>query len=124
MLFRFVFFESAQRLPETLADMAEVLGAREAVVCRELTKLFEEFRRGALADLALAYAGEGPPKGEVVIVLGPPEGEAASDEDVDQLLREALVRAGPSEAARDVAAATGRPRRDLYRRALALGPRG
>ena len=119
-----VFFESAQRLPETLADMAKVLGAREAVVCRELTKLFEEFRRGALADLAVAYAGEGPPKGEVVIVLGPPEGEAASDEDVDQLLREALVRAGPSEAARDVAAATGRPRRDLYRRALALGPRG
>lgn len=119
-----VFFESAQRLAETLADMAEVLGARDAVVCRELTKLFEEFRRGALADLAATYAAEGPPKGEVVIVLGPPEGEAASDEDVDQLLREALVRAGPSEAARDVAAATGRPRRDLYRRALALGPRG
>lgn len=119
-----VFFESAQRLPEALADMATVLGMRDAVVCRELTKLFEEFRRGPLAELAAAYAADGPPKGEVVIVLGPPEAEAASDEDVDQLLREALVRSGPSEAARDVAAATGRARRDLYRRALALGPRG
>ena len=119
-----VFFESAQRLPETIADMAAVLGAREAVICRELTKLFEEFRRGSLADLAAAYAAEGPPKGEVVLVLGPPQGEAVSDADVDLLLREALVRSGPSEAARDVAAATGRSRRDLYRRALALGPPG
>jgi len=119
-----VFFESAQRLPETLADMAAVLGSREAVVCRELTKLYEEFRRGPLTDLAVAYGAAGPPRGEVVVVLGPPEAEAVSDADIDQLLREALVRSGPSEAARDVAAATGRSRRDLYRRALALGPRG
>ena len=119
-----VFFESAQRLPETLADMADVLGVRDAAVCRELTKLFEEFRQGPLADLAAAYATAGPPKGEVVIVLGPPGAETVTDADVDQLLGEALVRMGPSEAARDVAAATGRPRRDLYRRALALGPRG
>jgi 16S rRNA (cytidine1402-2'-O)-methyltransferase len=119
-----VFFESAQRLPETLADMADVLGPRDAAVCRELTKLFEEFREGPLADLAAAYAAAGPPKGEVVIVLGPPGAETVTDADVDQLLGEALVRMGPSEAARDVAAATGRSRRDLYRRALALGPRG
>lgn len=117
-----VFFESAQRLPDSLADMAAVLGPREAVVCRELTKLYEEFRQAPLADLAAAYGAEGPPKGEVVVVVGPPADAVASDAEVDGLLRAALARMSPSDAARDVAAATGRPRRDIYRRALALGP--
>lgn len=117
-----VLFESAQRLPDTLADLADLLGGREAAVARELTKLYEEVRRGPLPELAAHYAEAGPPKGEVVLVVGPPaagEGEA-SEEDVDGLLREALERLSVRDAAADVAARTGRPRRAVYARALEL----
>jgi len=116
-----IFFESAQRLPDTLADMASVLGDREAAVARELTKLFEEVRRGPLPELARHYAEQGPPKGEVVVVVGPPPvGERAATGDVDQLLREALKRHGVKDAAREVADITGWPRREVYARALEL----
>lgn len=117
-----ILFESAQRLPDTLADLAELLGGREAAVARELTKLYEEVRRGPLPELAAHYAAAGPPRGEVVMVIGPPaadEGEASA-EDVDGLLREALGRLSVRDAAADVAARTGRPRRAVYARALEL----
>ena len=79
-----VFFESPQRLPESLADLADILGPREAAVARELTKLYEEVRRGTLPDLAAHYAEAGPPRGEVVLVIGPPGEEATPGEaDVD-----------------------------------------
>ena len=116
-----VVFESPRRLGAALADMAEVLGPREAAVGRELTKRFEEVRRGPLDALAAEYAALGPPRGEVVIVVAPP-GRAASVpvHDVEALLRAALERGPPSRAAAEVARATGHSRRALYARALGL----
>jgi 16S rRNA (cytidine1402-2'-O)-methyltransferase len=114
-----ILFEGVSRLGASLADMAAVLGPRPAAVARELTKLHETTRRGDLASLA-ADPALAAPKGEVVIVIGPPLEAAAEPADADAALAEALARLSPAEAAREVAAATGLPRRDLYRRALAL----
>jgi 16S rRNA (cytidine1402-2'-O)-methyltransferase len=115
-----ILFEGVSRLGASLADMAAVLGPRPAAVARELTKLHETVVRGDLASLA-ANPALAAPKGEVVIVIGPPDAEALSaPEDADAALAEALARLSPADAAREVAAATGLPRRDLYRRALAL----
>lgn len=115
-----VFFESAQRLAESLADMAAVLGSRMAGVGRELTKLHEEMRRGDLASLAAHYAKEGPPRGEVTVVVGPPLERQPDMAQADMLLEKALVFM-PVRAASDlVAAALDLPRRELYARALAL----
>jgi 16S rRNA (cytidine1402-2'-O)-methyltransferase len=117
-----VLMESPQRLAMSLADMVEVLGDREAAVCRELTKLFEEVRRGPLADLAAHYHEAGPPKGEVTLVIAPPAPAAGlSDGELDALIGDAL-EAGESvrSAADRIAAASGRPRRDVYARALGL----
>ena len=117
-----VLFESTQRLADMLADAAAVLGSRPAAVARELTKLHEEFRRGALAELAAVYAAAGPPKGEAVVVIGPPAAEALAMDDaaVDGLLRAALRLDKPRQAAAAVAPAAGRSANELYRRALAL----
>ncbi len=116
-----VVLETPRRLAKTLADMAETLAGREAAVARELTKLHEEVRRGALADLAGHYAAAVPPKGELVIVLGPsPARPAASEAEIDAALAAALSRHGVKEAAAAVAAAHGIPRREAYRRALDL----
>ncbi|HTX51404.1 MAG TPA: 16S rRNA (cytidine(1402)-2'-O)-methyltransferase [Caulobacteraceae bacterium] len=114
-----VFFEGASRLGASLADMADVLGPRPAAVARELTKLHETVVRADLAALA-ADPALAAPKGEVVIVVGPPSEAAASAEDAETALAEALARLSPADAAREVAAATGLPRRELYRQALAL----
>jgi 16S rRNA (cytidine1402-2'-O)-methyltransferase len=117
-----VLFESGPRLAAALADLAGGLGAREAAVCRELTKLYEEVRRGDLATLARDYAGAATPRGEIVIVIAPPDPEAATAEasDLDVLLRQALERVSLKEAVGEIAAVTGRPRREVYQRALAL----
>jgi 16S rRNA (cytidine1402-2'-O)-methyltransferase len=117
--------EAPHRLAESLADMAAVLGDREAVVARELTKLFEETRRGTLASLAAHYAGAGAPKGEIVVVIAPPPaGAAAQGEAVldDRLVR-ALESGSVRDAAATVAAATGLPKRVVYARALELSRR-
>ncbi|MBS9477452.1 16S rRNA (cytidine(1402)-2'-O)-methyltransferase [Ancylobacter radicis] len=115
-----VIYESGPRLPESLADLAAGLGARPAAVCRELTKTFEEVRRGTLGALAAHYAEAGPPKGEIVLVIGPPLAEEASPDDVDAALRQALATLSVKDAAIAVATATGLPRRAIYARALAL----
>ncbi len=117
-----VLFESPQRLAQMFADAAAVLGTRQAAVARELTKLHEEHRRGTLAELAAHYATVGPPKGEAVIVVGPPsaDADALADPEVDRLLRAAILAEKPRRAAASVAAATGRSANELYRRALAL----
>jgi 16S rRNA (cytidine1402-2'-O)-methyltransferase len=116
-----VFFEAPPRIAACLADMASTLGAdRQAVVARELTKAFETVRRGTLGELATQYAAEPAPKGEIVVLVGPP-GEAAPDpEDADRLLAELLKTQSVKEAASEAATMTGLPRRDLYRRALAI----
>ncbi|HUN50281.1 MAG TPA: 16S rRNA (cytidine(1402)-2'-O)-methyltransferase [Candidatus Sulfotelmatobacter sp.] len=115
-----VFLESAQRLAGSLADMAAVLGPRPAAVARELTKMFEEVRREDLPVLAAHYASAGPPKGEVVVVVGPPLAAAAEAVDLDAALKPALAGMRLKEAVAAVAAATGLPRKQVYARALAL----
>lgn len=119
-----VILESPRRLADCLAEMSAAFGAREAAVCRELTKLFEEVRRGPLPDLARHYEAAGAPKGEVTIVIAPPAAAAGmSDEDVDLNLAEALERGETVRAAVErVAAGSGRSRRAVYARALALHP--
>jgi 16S rRNA (cytidine1402-2'-O)-methyltransferase len=105
--------------------MATVLGDRPAAVARELTKLHEEVRRDRLAALAAHYRAAGPPKGEIVIVVGPP-GETAPALDeaaLDAKLRAALGSMSVKDASAAVAAATGLPRRAVYARALALAGR-
>ncbi len=115
-----VIFESGPRLAASLADLAAQFGARSASVCRELTKLHEEVRRGDLAALARDYAGGAETRGEIVIVIEPPDPEADAGIDVDDLLRRAMERVSVKDAVGEVAAATGRPRREIYQRALDL----
>jgi len=117
-----IVYEAARRLPATLQDMAETLGPRQSAVARELTKLHEELRRGPLDALAEDYRTTGPPKGEVVIVVAPLEDQAArmSDEALDDALRAALAQGTLRDAVQAVAQATGRPRQEVYARALAL----
>jgi 16S rRNA (cytidine1402-2'-O)-methyltransferase len=114
-----ILFEGAARLGQSLADMAQVLGPRPAAVARELTKLHETTVRGPLDQLA-AEPSLFKPKGEVVIVIGAAEPLRPELADADVALKEALTRLPPSEAAREVAAAFGLPRRALYRQALAF----
>jgi len=115
-----IFFESAQRLSETLQAMTEALGDRPAVVARELTKLHEEVRRGRLSELAAHYQKAGAPKGEVTLLVGPP-GEATTDmAKVDAALKAALDFMPVKAAAEMLAELTGVSRKQLYARALEL----
>src|SRR5437868_3665290 len=120
-----ILYESGPRIGRTLHALAEILGARQAAICRELTKLHEEVRRGDLAALAQAYQDDAKEpaeiRGEFTLVVAPPAtpGEATAGE-VDMLLRRALRYASVKDAVSDVAAATGRSRREIYQRALAL----
>jgi len=114
-----VLMESPRRLAASLADMADLLGPRPAAVARELTKRYEEFRRGQLGDLAAAYADEDSPKGEIVVVVGPPGGDAPAF-DLDAILTAALADYSVREAAALVAAKSGLPKRTVYARALEL----
>ncbi len=114
-----VLFESGQRTSATLADLAEGLGARTAAVCRELTKLHEEVRRADLATLAQDYAQGAETRGEIVIVVAPPA-EQQEAVDVDAALRQALARVSLKDAVGEVALMSGRPRREVYKRALEL----
>lgn len=112
-----IWHEAPHRVAETLDDMAAVFGPRAAAVARELTKHFEEVRRGTLRDLAALYAKEAP-RGEITVVVGPPE--EADREDLDGQLRAALARVSVKDAAALVATATGLPRKIVYARALEL----
>lgn len=117
-----VFYESGPRLAETLSALAAGLGDRPAAVARELTKLHEEVRRGGLAALARAYADADPPKGEIVIIVGPPDAPAPpSEAAIDAALRAAFAGgASVKDAASAAAQDLGASRQAVYARALAL----
>ncbi|WP_290951963.1 16S rRNA (cytidine(1402)-2'-O)-methyltransferase [Hyphomonas sp.] len=115
-----IFYESGPRLADALADLASVLGDRDAAVTRELTKMFEETRRGTLADLATHYAESGPPRGEIVLLVGPPGEHEVTPQRLDAALRDALDGQPTKAAANAVAEALGLPKRDVYQRALQL----
>jgi 16S rRNA (cytidine1402-2'-O)-methyltransferase len=116
-----VFFESPRRLDDTLRAMADVFGPdRPAVVCRELTKTYEEFRRGPLAELAAHYAEAGAPKGEVVVCVAQAQDAPATAQDVDRMLLSLAAEMPASKAAAEAARMTGGHKPDLYRRLLEL----
>jgi 16S rRNA (cytidine1402-2'-O)-methyltransferase len=114
-----VFYETAPRIERSLAAIVDLWPEREVAVARELTKLHEECRTGTAAALAAHYAAH-PPKGEIVLLIGPPAEAEAPVHDTDTLLRAALAEAGPGKAAGQVAKATGIDRAVLYSRALEL----
>lgn len=113
-----MFYDTAPRLLDSLAAIASVLPGREVAVARELTKRFEECRHGPPEQIAAHYAAH-PPKGEIVLLVGPPSDDRG-EVDADALLREALAEDKPSQAAARVAKATGLDRKTLYARALEL----
>ncbi|MFK4871243.1 16S rRNA (cytidine(1402)-2'-O)-methyltransferase [Novosphingobium sp. ZW T3_23] len=114
-----IFYETAPRLEDSLEAIGSVLAGREVSVARELTKKFEECRTGTPVDLIAHYAAH-PPKGEIVLMVGPPGEEPIGEIDVDALLRAELAQAKPSQAASSVAKATGLDRKMLYARAMEL----
>jgi 16S rRNA (cytidine1402-2'-O)-methyltransferase len=116
-----VMFESGNRVEDTLRDLADILGARDAAICRELTKLHEEVRRASLPELAQS-AGALETRGEFVLVIGPPAGNAGimAQDELDELLRSALKRDSVKDAVAHAVEVSGRPRREIYARALEL----
>ena len=114
-----VFYETAPRLLKALAAIGDALPEREIAVARELTKLHEELRRG-LAPGLIAWFEKHPPKGEIVLLIGPPVETHSSDADIEALLWEALDTLKPSQAAAQVAKVTGEDRKALYARALEM----
>lgn len=116
-----IFFESQHRLADTLAEMVAIFsGERRAVVARELTKTFEELRRGTLAELAGHYAAAATPKGEIVVCVAPAPVEMATVQDIDGLLRSLADEMPASKAAAEAARMTGLAKPDLYRRLIEL----
>ncbi len=115
-----VFYEAPHRLAEMLADAAAVFGDRPAAVCRELTKHFEEVRRGGLGDLAAHYVAL-QARGEITVVIGPATAEPVTEAALDAALKAAMPGMSLKDAVDAVTAATGLPRRQVYARALALG---
>jgi 16S rRNA (cytidine1402-2'-O)-methyltransferase len=114
-----IFYEAPHRLAETLADLQASFGDRPAAVARELTKRFEEIRRGPLPSLAAHYATR-EARGEITLVVGPAPEEATGADELDVLLGAALRVQTLREASASVAEATGLPRRTVYARALEL----
>jgi 16S rRNA (cytidine1402-2'-O)-methyltransferase len=116
-----IFFDTAPRVAASLADIAEVLGDPPVALARELTKMHEEVLRGRASEVAAAIAARGGLKGEITLVVAPPEpADLADDAEIDEALSAALAEMTPGKAASQLARRFGRPRRELYRRALAL----
>lgn len=115
-----IAFESGPRLADSIKDIKEALGDRDVVVARELTKMYEEIRRGTATELVDHYAQNGAPKGEIVIVIAPPQEQSATEEEIEDRLRAALTDMKTKEAANFVAEALGLPRKKLYEMALKI----
>ena len=118
-----IWHEAPHRLAEALADLHAVFGDRDAAVARELTKRFEEVRRGTLADLATHYQQQ-QARGEITVLVGPPPDEAAGQDELDIQLNTALATHSVKDAATLVAGAVGLPRRTVYARAMELAGKG
>ncbi len=119
-----VFYEAPHRVAETLADLAAVLGERPAATARELTKLHETVVRGTLASL-MAHVEREPPRGEFVLVVGAPNAaEAGAADDLDGRLSALMATMSVKDAAAVAAGETGRPKREVYARALRLAAGG
>jgi 16S rRNA (cytidine1402-2'-O)-methyltransferase len=115
-----VLFDSGNRVQDTLADLAEIMAGRDAAICRELTKLHEEIKRAPIAELARA-ADALETRGEFVLVIGPPPREQAmAADELDDLLRASLARDSVKDAVAHAVELSGRPRREIYARALEL----
>jgi 16S rRNA (cytidine1402-2'-O)-methyltransferase len=116
-----IFFESARRLDESLAALQAGLSDRKAVIVRELTKLYEECKRGKLSELQEYIKEHGAPKGEVVLVISPPQPEeAAQGQNIEAQLALLLKSHSVKEAAAIIAEQTGRPRKEIYALALKI----
>ncbi len=115
-----IFYESPRRLAASLEDMLTVFGDRPAAVARELSKTFEEVRRGPLSSHIIYYEQSGAPKGEVVVLIGPSERIAPTQDMLDHALRTALETLSVKDAARSVSDELGLPKKQVYERALAL----
>src|SRR6202790_1015159 len=120
-----VMFESGNRIQDTLHDLAEIMGSRDAAICRELTKLHEEVRRAPVSELA-EMADTLETRGEFVLVVGPPAANAQimAEGDLDDLLRSSLQRGSVKDAVAHAVEMSGRPRREIYARALELAKQG
>lgn len=115
-----VFYEAPHRLTATLTDMAEIFGEREAIVCRELTKVYEEFNRGSLGELVLKYR-DVPARGEVVVLVAPGEQEDGAPADLEGMLKSLLAKGVTvKDAVRQVAETSGEQRSKVYDMALML----
>jgi 16S rRNA (cytidine1402-2'-O)-methyltransferase len=116
-----VLFESGNRVADTLGDLAGIMAGRDAAICRELTKLHEEIARAPIAELAKT-ADTMETRGEFVLVIGPPRADALTmtSQDLDDLLRTQLARDSVKDAVAHAVELSGRPRREVYARALEL----
>jgi len=115
-----IFFESAGRLNATLADLLAELGEREIAVARELTKKYEEIKRGQLSHL-INDLEETRLKGEIVLMIGPPAASEKWDEaTIDKALKERIGEIGVKRASEEIADLSGYPKRDIYQRALQI----
>jgi 16S rRNA (cytidine1402-2'-O)-methyltransferase len=120
-----VMFESGARVQDSLQDLASIMGNRDAAICREMTKLHEEVRRATVSDLA-AISDTLETRGEFVLVIGPPAADAGlmNDNALDDLLRTSLARGSVKDAVAHAVEVSGRPRREIYARALELAKDG
>ena len=115
-----VMFESGSRVQDTLAGLAAIMGDRDAAICREMTKLYEDIRRAPVPQLALT-ASTLETRGEFVLVSGPPAAAATmAVDELDELLRSRLARDSVKDAVAHAVELSGRPRREIYARALQL----
>ncbi|HEV7636640.1 MAG TPA: 16S rRNA (cytidine(1402)-2'-O)-methyltransferase [Bradyrhizobium sp.] len=115
-----VMFDSGNRVQDTLADLADIMGGRDAAICREMTKLHEDIKRAPIAELARA-AGALETRGEFVLVIAPPaRSQAMAADELDDLLRSSLARDSVKDAVAHAVEVSGRPRREIYARALEL----
>ena len=116
-----VMFETGNRVQDTLRDLADIMGPRDAAICREMTKMHEDIRRAPLSQLARA-ADSLETRGEFVLVIGPPAAGAQimAEHELDELLRSSLKRDSVKDAVAHAVEVSGRPRRAIYARALEL----